>query len=149
MADRQHLYRGKRKDNGEWVEGKLFDDGLIGSNRMFVGGIVIEKHKGTADNRWNITGIDFCEVDSETVCECTGLEDKNGKLIFEDDIVKTTEYGKVIGYSNVNDYDVFKIVYVPAFFKLENKDREFLIGEYSKHLEVIGNIHDNPELLEV
>lgn len=154
MANRQHLYRAKRGDNGEWIEGKslvvlLHDDGVKRCYMLRQG----DRCEGLlTDESGNLIFAGktiFYEVVPETIGEWTGLEDKNGVKIFEDDIVKTKEYGKVIGYSNVNDYDVFKIVYAPAFFRLENKDREFLLGEYSKHLEVIGNIHDNPELLEV
>lgn len=145
MNKREHLYRGKRVDNGEWVYGYFLETHKPTYKAFIIKSIDIDV------NNCGMTILDsvIYEVIPETVCKCTNLPDKNDKLIFEDDIVKTKEYGKVIGYSNVNDYDVFKIVYAPTFFRLENKDREFLLGEYSKHLEVIGNIHDNPELLEV
>lgn len=142
MAERQHLYKAKRKDNGEWVEGSL----IISGESCFI-----------STGRVNVKGLVACdklcfeifEVIPETVCEWTGLEDKNDKLIFEDDIVKTKKYGKIIGHSNVNDYDVFKVVYEPAVFRLENTCRGFnLVGNPADY-EVIGNIHDNLELLEV
>ena len=85
MQDR-YLFRGKRIDNGEWVHGYLFDDGFE-NGRVFIGGIVIEKYNGTACDDWNVTGINFYEIDPNTICQCTGLKDKNGNLIWENDIV--------------------------------------------------------------
>lgn len=46
---RERLFKAKRIDNGEWVEGYVFDDGFVDSKRMFVGGLVIMDYKGTAD----------------------------------------------------------------------------------------------------
>ena len=86
MKDR-YLYKAKRADNGEWVQGYLFDDGFE-NGRVFIGGLVIEKYTGTACDDWTISGSCFCEVDKSTICQCTGLKDKNGKLIWENDIVK-------------------------------------------------------------
>lgn len=90
----------------------------------------------------------FGEVYPATVGQFTVLTDKNGKKIFEGDIIKTKKYGKDVGRSNVNDYDIFEVKYVPARFVLENHNRRFLLEDdgYSK-FEVIGNVHDNPELI--
>lgn len=82
----------------------------------------------------------------------TGLTDKNGTKIFEGDIVKTKKYGKIIGHSNVNGFDIFVVIYESAMFRLENTHRAFnLVGKCGKGIdyEIIGNVHDNPELLEV
>lgn len=71
---REILFKAKRIDNGEWVEGYLFDNGFDGEEKKyFVGGLVIEKYNGTACDEWDITGIDFCEIDPETLCQFTGL----------------------------------------------------------------------------
>ena len=80
------LYRGERKDNGEWVEGFLFDDGLMDSDRIFIGSLIIEDYKGLSDDKWDIIGTCFYEVIPETVGQCTGLEIK-GVKVFDGDII--------------------------------------------------------------
>lgn len=89
-------------------------------------------------------------VNPDTIGQYTGLTDKNGVKIFEGDIIKTKKYGKIIGHSNVNDFDIFVVIYEPAMFRLENTHRAFsLVEKCGKGIEyeVIGNIHDNPEIL--
>lgn len=144
MSNREHLFRGKRKDNGEWVAGHLlrYEDGRA---RI----VPSQTDIFCYENDENIIQTIAFEVIPETVGEWTGLRDKNGKRIFEGDIVKTTKYGKVIGHSNVNDYDIFQIVYEPAVFRLTNNHRGFNLVGNPDDYEVISNIYDNPELLEV
>lgn len=69
---REILFKGKKKDNGEWIEGYLMDGGMPGEKRIFIGKLVIGK--------WTVTADEFDEVDPDTICEYTGLTDKNGKL---------------------------------------------------------------------
>jgi len=137
--DREILFRGKRKDNGKWIEGYLFDDGFANSNRMFIGGFVIEDYKGAADDNYSITGTDFYEIDHSTICQYTGLNDRNGRKIFEGDILKS-------GLNKIG-----KIVYNQshmAFLILEDKENKYyFIRECDgNHIEVIGNIFNNPDL---
>lgn len=135
--DTRGLWRGKHfVPPYEWVEGLLtyrdFDPVQSAAE------ITVESG----------SGVNY-SVNPETLGECTGLTDKNGKLIFEGDIVKTKKYGKVVGHSNVNDYDIFVVKYEPAMFRLKNHNRGFnLVDDGYSKLEVIGNIHDNPELLK-
>ena len=145
MEDR-YLFKGKRIDNGEWVQGYLFDDGFE-NGRMFVGGLVIDEYHGTACDDWSITGINFCEVDPSTICQCTGLKDKNGKMIWENDILvghlddmypENATYAQVIWDKN------------GFYTKEQDSDDISLMDEFDeKYFEVCGNIFDNPELLEV
>ena len=122
----RYIFRGKRKDNGEWVEGDLmqWNDGTM---RICV---EIDDNEKTA-----------ATVIPETVGQCTGRTDKNGKLIFEGDICKHR--------SNYSGNIVISVVtYTDGhFLALVCENSGF---ELSEKLEVIGNIHDdNPELLEV
>ena len=143
MNDR-YLYRAKRCDNGEWVQGYLFDDGFE-NGRMFVGGLVIEEYHGTACDDWSITGINFCEVDPSTICQCTGLKDKNGNLIWENDIVGYyNKYGKKWCYGLVG-YGEFNCSCCSGVYGWHFGDED--IREYQCY-EVKGNKFDNPELLE-
>ncbi|MDY4592599.1 MAG: YopX family protein [Eubacteriales bacterium] len=131
---REILFRGKRVDNGEWVYGDFLTDGIDYT---------------TAIRVHNANGFGtVIAVIPETVGQYTGLPDKNGKKIFEGDIVKTKKYGKIIEHSCVNDYDIFKVVYEPCVFRLKNAHRGFNLVGNGVEYEVIGNIHDNPELLK-
>lgn len=144
MQDR-YLFKAKRKDDGEWVQGYLFDDGFE-NGRVFIGGIVIEKYNGTACDDWNVTGINFCEIDPNTICQCTGLKDKNGKLIFENDILS--------GHIDVEfpeDETRKRVVWHENGWCTNEPgcdDYEELDDFDSENFEVIGNMIDNPELLE-
>lgn len=134
---REILFRGKRADNVKWEYGDLWCNPYGKRVVCIVSPI---NDQGTTGGN---------EVIPETVCQFTGLYDKNGRKIFEGDIVRTKKYGKVIGHVNVNDYDTFKVVYEPAIFRLVNSTRGFNLVGRAIDYEVIGNIYDNPELLEV
>ena len=136
MNDR-YLYRAKRCDNGEWVEGALFN----GESHCIIGQEI--KFSPYTEHECKIVGY---EVDRDTICQCTGLKDKNGKLIWENDIV-IDEQGNFYKAFWQNNYCQFSWVCV--------KTDVFLIGTKwdlwsikSFEIEVIGNIFDNPELLE-
>ena len=120
MNDR-YLFRGKRVDNGEWIVGMLARYGEFCSNIVDDFELLVP-------------------VKTETVGQCTGLKDKNGKVIFEGDICKHR--------SNCSDKLVISVVtYTDGhFLALVNEHSGF---ELSEKLEIIGNCHDNPELLEV
>lgn len=151
MNDR-YLFKAKKKNwqelpkDEQWVQGYLFDDGFE-NGRMFVGGLVVEKYTGTACDDWAVTGINFYEIDLSTICQCTGLKDNNGKLIWENDICdRKEEYPEIVKYNNSDwtlDYSYSK-----------GKESGYCycnLGFYAlerKYVEVIGNIFDNPELLE-
>jgi uncharacterized phage protein (TIGR01671 family) len=139
---REILFRGKRTDNGEWIEGSL----LIGKE---LGSVDIVFEVETEDDEFNTSyDFDYIAVDPETVGQYTGLNDTNGKKIFEGDVTKYEylyhdEYYEIgFGYGSFNHREIGKQKLGTSF-----DDGEFRLG--SGNMEVIGNIHDNPELLEV
>ncbi len=84
------------------------------------------------------------EVIPETVGQYTGLKDKNGVEVYEGDILKVKMH--------FNEYENYEIVWdshSASFDALNVNKSNFIIPEYWRNCEVIGNIHDNPELLEV
>ena len=128
---RKILFRGKRVDNGEWVQGSLFSEGTR-----------FEIVRGTC----NTVGIEGVEVIPETIGQYTGLTDKNGKHIFEGDIIDTPDrLIKVVWLTGNAQFDLNFIRYAHDIIITNFK------GIYMRDLkeyEVIGNMHDNPELLK-
>jgi len=87
-------------------------------------------------------GYEYCDVEEvETIEQYTGLKDKNGKEIYEGDIVVNTYY---------DDGEMYKVLWVEdsVAFGMESLDDMELYKLPLESLEVIGNIHENPELLE-
>lgn len=145
---REILFRGKRKDNGKWVYGNY----------------AVTDNNGKQHFVFQNKAFEF-EVDSETVGQYTGLADKNGKKIFEGDIIKACfepqnfnpapyAVGRVI-FEN----GTFKVVVCVSKNSIEHKvfEEESITAYSIEHnfldryyvLEVIGNTYDNPKLLEV
>ena len=135
---REILFRGNRKDNGEWFEGCLLYDEE--NNEAF-----IAKHFEDKSGYFN-------EVIPETVGQYTGLIDKNGKKIFEGDIVLfEDECPSNYEYHDCTEMRCGAIEYGDNCFYITNRiavTMEDLIYDGKLDVEVIGNIHDNPELLE-
>lgn len=127
----RYLYRAKRIDNGEWVEGYLLYPFCM--------------EKGNESYYFYVNdSLDFfcrCVVDASTICQCTAMPDKNKKLVFEHDIVWDSDeraFYEIIWNQedmcwNVEDADGHK-------FEFEEC--------YGSTIEVNGNRFDNPELLE-
>lgn len=133
---REILFRGKRLNNGEWIEGSLLDDGNGGH---FICPGVGEDKTGRLDR-----------VHTATVGQYTGLQDMNGNRIFEGDIVCVDDsvWGK-------NQWEPKKYVCEIVFREQDarftgigkQRPREWLYSWNARSYEVIGNIFDNPELL--
>lgn len=135
----RYLYKAKRLDNGEWVQGVPFEiEGkqviLIKDNENLLRVHYIEENMWTAE-------IYAIEVDASTICQCTGLKDKNGKLIWEKDIIRC-RLGKVIVLWDEAQWKVKKCDDVFIWYK----DLYFWVS--NRNAEAIGNIFDNKELLE-
>lgn len=128
---REILFRAKRIDNGEWVEG------------------LPQKMWG----EWHIINSDdentAYPIVPKTVSQYTGLKDKNGNRIWENDIVRTTKFGKDDGNGhNYAGFDVFVVKWDDGGFALFNKWRRFNLRTDEKSYEILGKVFDNPELLK-
>lgn len=126
---REILFRGKRTDNGEWETGSLviIRDGCS------------DKEVFIADK---MTGY-HTPVIPETVSQFTGLTDKNGRKIFEGDIVESGGRIWLVEYSN--KYGQFMMTTYTEKGISWSRSFDLIPPDWC---EVIGNIYDNPELLE-
>ena len=139
MEDR-YLYKAKRLDNGEWEIG-----GLIA---LPTGEYEISNkcnNPPDCDPMWYKVVITH-KVDPSTICQCTGLKDKNGKLIWENDIM----VAHLDDAYPLNETYIRILWYESGFCSKENGSKDITpVDKFDQeHFEVIGNIFDNPELLE-
>lgn len=144
---REILFRAKRVDNGEWVEGNLITGVFFrcGQDIPYILNADVADYDCFEDFGEE-NGI--FEVMPETLCQYTGLLDKSGKRIWENDIVKTSKFGVDNGKGqNFAGFDVFSVRYDAGEFALFNHWRRFNLRN-DKNYEVIGNVFDSPELLE-
>ena len=165
---REILFRGKRTDNGEWVYGYYTKARYyLDKKEMHI----IFAPDGEAFPRCEF--VDYEEVIPETVGQYTGLTDKNGKRIFEGDIVRYNTYddfdcqsvakfGEYNQDGSAGEYSASKCIgfyvdvdnftcpdlceYGSNCFSNYLKQQNIL--EVAQYCEIIGNIHDNPELME-
>mgnify|MGYP002765266608 CR=1 FL=1 len=151
MEDR-YLFKAKELDNGEWVQG-YYVKGLDEFANYEEAHIIFEPNAmfysfGETDG-WD-------KVDPSTICQCTGLKDKNGKPIWENDIVKDLfsdacaqiKYGSYQSCfdSTKTEHVGFYVDWSGKYTKRYRKDLGYWINMVNA--EVVGNIFDNPELLE-
>lgn len=138
---REILFKAKRKDNGEWVEGYYVKTTL--GNEITPSDVIFVPFKVSRNEEWG-----WVKVIPETICQYTGLRDKNGKRIWENDICSRKEkYPEIVTY-NKGDW---QLDYSYVFGKEIHSDAcnlGFYVCERNC-VEVIGNIFDNKELLEV
>lgn len=134
MAEREILFRGKRTYNGKWVEGSLV---VTSQGGAYIISTVEDKRDATV-----LVNQCSLNVDPETVGQFTGSTDKNGVKIFEGDIVRYGDTIHKVVFEERNGTAYFGLVYSPL--------ETLPFGHYQdlKRIEVIGNIHDNPEILK-
>ena len=160
MSKDEHLCRGKRIDNGEWVTGNYCEIppplqafGEPPSSKIY---IFTENPHTISD--WGMPrNMCLIDVDPDTVGRCTGLRDKMGRYAYEGDIIKSH-------YINAKKaYHIEYIIFDKGKFMSEIKISETgfvraLLADgircldkaaYMDEFEIIGNVHDNPELLKV
>lgn len=121
----RYLYRAKRVDNGIWVYGlpSYEQDGKIGEIEV-----------------WDGADTTFYAVDPSTICQCTGIKDKNGKLIFENDILEAHLDDKF-----PDDITRTRVVWEKNGWVTSKPGavyREYLDDFDTEHFEVVGNAFD-------
>ena len=148
---REILFRGKQVSDGEWIEGYVFPQVIDGGYAP----LCITTEPICANDYSEILG-DWAIVDSSTVGQYTGLTDKNGKKIFEGDIIRVKysircpiEVGNSFRIGTYDTDYIASVIFDDCRFclaKANGETREIPLS--SENIEVIGNIHDDPEMLE-
>ena len=130
---REILFKAKRLDNGEWVEGYYAKLGYGNNTKHFI----IQNVSLQED----ISYFEDIEIDIDTLCQYTGLTDKNGKKIWENDIVVLAgACGRfVCKWANY----IAKFIFENDFSSID------FVCYRGDEIEAVGNIFDNPDLLEV
>lgn len=140
----RYICKAKRKDNNEWVTGYYV---CLNGDRHFI-------YTGYAETDCDTYYPDCYEVIPETVRDCTGLIDKNTKFIFEGDILESR------ASENKEDWKKWVVTFFDGSFCFEREIPRKRKHKYEQNLlcvdeielyglTIVGNIHDNPELLEV
>lgn len=138
--ENRYLYRGKRIDNGEWIQGYLYG---IWERRYIL---------------WGMTNDipNMVEVDPSTICQCTGLKDDDGTLIFENDVlslkdeINECKWKAIVKFGNPNAEYTWGWQLVPLTECDANKDILMWVETEMGYMycNIIGNRFYNPELLK-
>lgn len=136
MMEDRYLFKAKRVGDGEWMPGYLY---CIWEKRYILWGMINDIPN-------------MVEVDPSTICQCTGMPDKNSKVAYEHDIIKTPVGNAKIIWNcapTPEEHHInvgYKVIFIESF---TNDQYRHDLGYWIGKSEVIGNIFDNPELLEV
>lgn len=145
---REILFKGKRKDNGEWVEGYY----LKHETKCYICPVICDVSYGDNGNRirfgcWYV-------VDPETVCQYINKDDINGTKIFEGNIlryfdneIQVVEWNKEFGQIMLHTYSEYEHKKGKKVLKEIHDGWHYLDDYPLEEMCIIGNIHDNPELL--
>lgn len=143
---REILFKAKRISDGEWVSGgsfiTFFDNGVKSFFMPQFNEKCTCEHDEITDDILSFSECRFYKVDPETICQFTGLHDKHGNKIWENDIVRCYKY--ISGYDFVWNE---KVQYKNGHFRSKSVANLGFCSERQNTL-VIGNIFDNPELLK-
>lgn len=141
---REILYRAKRIDNGEWVEGYLIARKYSGTDTVFEAHIIIDAYVqlgvlnfGRRGGLVSECGHDCFKVDPKTICQYTGLTDKNGNKIWENDRVVKADEPEIFGTVEFGLYRGFYIVWRGSCAYRQD------ICYWANQIEAIGSIYDN------
>ena len=151
---REILFRGKRIDNGEWVEGQTIvvlhqDDNDLIFMPQHGEDVKADPMEGNDRALTSIYG-NYYQILPQTVGQFTGLTDKNGKKIFENGICRFDDGEEFKDKDRFSNYVVQWDSVNTGYVVVDEWNCEDILDEFfSRHAVVIGNIHDNPELLEV
>lgn len=138
-------FKGKSIGTGEWLFGNMFQFGIQPPTKV----PCICPSVPTWED-----ALDIYNVDEKTVGQFTGLYDKNGKEIYEGDIVRHPYidpiFGDLVTSENEEDYPTSEVVFNEGSFVIRFRDTHYYLCEFVRKnvAEVVGNVHDNPELLD-
>ena len=140
MGEREILFKGKRFTDNEWLYGSLRKEVLGRSGcQCFKDCDCINRPPETRYTIWTERDGVKAAVRPDSIGQYTGLNDKNGTRIFEGDVLG--HRGVTTGY----------VIFASAEFMMQGIKFKSItsLKKYTAYIEVIGNIHDNPELLKV
>lgn len=132
---REILCKAKRKDNGKWIEGYYLKSWACRNGNKYDVHLI---HNYELDDGW--------EIDIDTLCQLTHMTDINGKQIWENDVVKTSnDFVLQVVWSDESQEFMFKNLKDSGYF--ENKARVLSAYTRDKKVKVIGNVFDNKRLI--
>ena len=138
---REIKFRGKRIDNSKWVYGYLMQ--MHKPNRMFIG---VWQYMGGEATIKDELFVSYKEVDPDTIGQFTGLLDKNGKEIYEGDILKL-QYPLNYGFAGIHNKEIIvTISFESGCFWFTGEGYTDCNWHFYNEYEVVGNIYENPDL---